>query len=388
MRKIAVITGSRAEYGLLYGLIQNIFEDPALELQLLVTGMHLSPEFGFTVQQIEKDRLPIADKIEMLLSSDSETAIATSMGLGTIGFAKAYEQLQPDILVVLGDRFEIISGVTAAVPFKIPIAHIHGGESTEGAMDELFRHAITKMSHLHFTSTKEYRRRVIQLGELPNRVFNVGALGIENIRRMKLLSKEILESEIDFELKDQCILVTFHPVTLEKDTVGEQFQIILDVIDTFDDLRVIFTKTNADPYGRIINKKIDDYVANNREKALGFSSMGQLRYLSTMQYINAVVGNSSSGIIEAPCFNVPTVNVGDRQKGRVRAESVIDCSPDKDSFMSALVKALSIEFKIKIQETINPYEKANTAHTIIGILKKVDLQNIIKKQFYDNNSVT
>jgi GDP/UDP-N,N'-diacetylbacillosamine 2-epimerase (hydrolysing) len=255
-------------------------------------------------------------------------------------------------------------------------------------MDELFRHAITKMSHLHFTSTKEYRRRVIQLGELPNRVFNVGALGIENIRRMKLLSKEILESEIDFELKDQCILVTFHPVTLEKDTVGEQFQIILDVIDTFDDLRVIFTKTNADPYGRIINKKIDDYVANNREKALGFSSMGQLRYLSTMQYINAVVGNSSSGIIEAPCFNVPTVNVGDRQKGRVRAESVIDCSPDKDSFMSALVKALSIEFKIKIQETINPYEKANTAHTIIGILKKVDLQNIIKKQFYDNNSVT
>jgi len=387
MRKIAVITGSRAEYDLLCRLIQNILEDPALELQLVVTGMHLSSEFGLTVQQIEKDGFPIAEKIEMLLSSDTEGAIATSMGLGTIGFAKAYEQLQPDIAVVLGDRFEIIAAVIAAVPFRIPIAHIHGGESTEGAMDELFRHAITKMSHLHFTSTEQYRKRVLQLGESPDNTYNVGALGVENIRKMKLLTKDVLEGEIGFKLKAQCVLVSFHPVTLEMDAAGEQFQIVLDAIDTFDNLRSIFTKTNSDTHGRIINKKIDDYVAANREKAMAFTSMGQLTYLSTMQYVNAVMGNSSSGIIETPSFNVPTVNIGDRQKGRIRADSVIDCKPDKDSIISALTKAFSTEFNKRIKNTINPYEKQNTAFTIKETLKKCELKNIIKKKFYDIGTI-
>lgn len=383
MRKICLITGSRAEYGLLYWLIKEIQDDSDLELQLIATGMHLSPEFGLTYRQIEKDGFKIDKKIEMLLSSDTPIGISKSMGLGMIGFAEAYSEVHSDIIVSLGDRFETFCAATAACVARIPIAHIQGGETTQGAIDEAFRHSITKISHLHFTSTKEYRKRVIQLGESPNRVFNVGALGIENIRRLPLLSLEDLEKEIRFTLGQQCVLVTYHPVTLEQATAQEQFQNLLNTIDTIDGLHVIFTKANADTEGRIINRMIDEYVTKKKDNSIAFTSMGQLRYLSTIKHVDAVVGNSSSGIIEAPSFKVPTVNIGDRQKGRIQARSIIDCPPIKDAISQALKQALSPEFRQSIQNIQNPYEKENTAKDIKEIIKHFDLRNILKKEFYD-----
>ncbi|HJL78903.1 MAG TPA: UDP-N-acetylglucosamine 2-epimerase [Candidatus Marinimicrobia bacterium] len=383
-RTICIVTGSRAEYGLLYWLIKEIQEDSDFELQIIGTGMHLSPEFGLTYRQIEDDGFKIDKKIEMLLSSDTPVGISKSMGLGIIGFAEAYEELNPDIVVLLGDRFEIYSAVAAAMIARIPIAHLHGGETTEGAFDEAIRHSITKMSHLHFTSTEEYRKRVIQLGENPERVFNVGAIGIENIQKLPLLSQEDLESEIGFSLGQQCLLVTYHPVTLEQATAQMQFQNLLNAIDTIDGLHVIFTKSNADTEGRIINRMIDEYVSTKKKSsAISFTSMGQLRYLNAMKHVDAVVGNSSSGIVEAPSFKTPTVNIGDRQKGRIQSRSVINCSPTKDAIIQALKQAFSPEFGQGIQEMTNPYGKENTARNIKEIIKYFDLTNILKKEFYD-----
>jgi GDP/UDP-N,N'-diacetylbacillosamine 2-epimerase (hydrolysing) len=305
-RKICVVTGTRAEYGLLYWLMKEIESNKDLELQLIITGMHLSPEFGLTYKEIEKE-FKIDKKIEMLLSSDTPVGISKSMGLAQISFAEAYDELKPDIVVVLGDRYEIFSAVSAALVSRIPIAHIHGGEITEGAIDEAFRHSITKMSHIHFTATEEYRKRVIQLGENPDRVYNVGAMGIENIRRIKLLSKEEFEKSINFKLNEKNILVTFHPVTLENNTAENQFSELLEAIDKLKNTNIIFTKANSDTDGRIINKMIDEYVLKNRHKAIAFTSLGQLRYLSAMQYVDAVVGNSSSGIVEDPSFKIGTV---------------------------------------------------------------------------------
>ena len=283
-----------------------------------------------------------------------------------------------------GDRFETFCAAAAACISLIPIAHIHGGETTQGAVDEAFRHSITKMSHLHFTSTEEYRKRVIQLGESPDRVFNVGALGIENIRKLPLLSRKDLEKEIGFSLGQQCILVTYHPVTLEQATAQIQFQNLLNAIDTIDGLHIIFTKANADTEGRIINQMIDEYVTRKKKNAAtSFTSMGQIRYLSAMKHVDAVVGNSSSGIVEAPSFKAPTVNIGDRQKGRVQTRSVINCSPTKDVIIQALKQVLSPEFKQSIQDMTNPYEKEKTAKNIKEIIKHFDLINILKKEFYD-----
>ena len=383
MRRICVFTGTRAEYGLLKPLLEEIREDSDLELRIVASCMHLSPEFGLTHTIIENDGFIVDEKIENLLSSDTPTGICKSMGLGLISYAEALERIKPDLNVILGDRFEAFAFAAAAMVCRIPIAHLHGGEATYGLIDEPIRHSITKMSHLHFTSTKEYRRRVIQLGETPDKVFFVGALGIENIRKMKLLPKDELEREIGFKLADNCILVTFHPVTLENETAGEQFQNLLDAIDEFDGLRVIFTKTNSDTDGRIINRKIDDYVERNQKRAIAFKSMGQLKYLSAINHAIAVVGNSSSGIIEAPSLQKPTVNIGDRQKGRVKTSSIINCKSNKGSITDALHKAFSSEFKIKVVESINPYEKKNTAKTIKNIIKKVKLDNILKKNFYD-----
>jgi len=363
--------------------MREIRGDADLELQIIVTGMHLSPEFGLTYKQIEKDEFKINRKVEMLLSSDTPVGISKSMGLGMIGFAEVYEELNPDILVLLGDRFELLSAASAAMIARIPIAHLHGGETTQGAVDEAFRHSITKMSHLHFTSTEEYRKRVIQLGESPDSVFNVGALGIENIRRLPLLSREDLEKEIGFSLGQQCLLVTYHPVTLEQATAQMQFENLLNAIDTINGLRVIFTKANADTEGRIINQIIDEYVTKKKNKAVSFTSMGQLRYLSAMKHVDAVVGNSSSGIIEASSFKNPTVNIGDRQKGRIQSKSVINCSPTKGAIIQALKQAFSPEFRQSIQEMTNPYGKENTARNIKEIIKYFNLTNIIKKEFYD-----
>ncbi|MCG3679274.1 UDP-N-acetylglucosamine 2-epimerase [Aliarcobacter butzleri] len=382
MKKICVVTGTRAEYGLLYWLMKEIEADKEFQLQLIVTGMHLSPEFGLTYKEIEKE-FKINKKIEMLLSSDTSIGISKSMGLAQISFAEVYEELKPDIVVVLGDRYEIFSATSAAMIAKIPIAHLHGGETTEGAFDESIRHSITKMSHLHFTATEEYRNRVIQLGEHPSRVFNVGGMGIENIKRLKLLTKEEFENSIDFKLNKKNILVTFHPVTLENSTAQEQFQELLEVIDELEDTNIIFTKANSDTDGRIINQMIDDYVARNFHKSVRFTSLGQLRYLSALQYVDAMVGNSSSGLLEAPSFKIGTINIGDRQKGRIKADSVIDCSVNKTDIEKAFERLYSKEFQNSLINVKNPYGDGCASNIIIEEIKKVDLQNILKKSFYD-----
>lgn len=382
MKKICIVTGTRAEYGLLYWLMKEIESDKDLELQLIVTGMHLSSEFGLTYKEIEKE-FKIDKKIEMLLSSDTSIGISKSMGLAQISFAEAYEELKPDIVIVLGDRYEIFSATSAAMIAKIPIAHLHGGETTEGAFDESIRHSITKMSHLHFTATEEYKNRVIQLGEHPSRVFNVGGMGIENIKRLKFLSKEEFEKSIDFKLNKKNILVTFHPVTLENSTAKEQFQELLDAIDELEDTNIIFTKANSDTDGRVINQMIDEYVSKNFHKSIGFASLGQLRYLSALQYVDVVVGNSSSGLLEAPSFKIGTINIGDRQKGRIKAESVIDCLPNKKSIEEAFDKLYSIEFQSILLNIQNPYGDGCASQKIIKNIKKVNLQNILKKSFYE-----
>lgn len=381
-RKICVVTGTRAEYGLLYWLMQEIKQDNDLELQLVVTGMHLSPEFGLTYKEIVKD-FKIDKKIEMLLSSDTAVGISKSMGLAQISFAEAFDELQPDILLLLGDRYEILSAASSAMVAKIPIAHLHGGETTEGAFDEAIRHSITKMSHLHFTATEEYKNRVIQLGEQPNRVFNVGGVGIENIQRLSLLSKDEFEKSIDFTLNKKNILVTFHPVTLEHTSVAKQFQNLLNTIDGLNNTHILFTKANSDTNGRVINSMIDNYVQNNSDKAIGFTSLGQLRYLSAMQYVDCVVGNSSSGLIEAPSFKIGTLNIGDRQKGRVMAQSVISCLPIQADIEAAFNKLYSPEFTKILSNVNNPYDNGNTSKKIKKIIKNTNLDGILKKSFYD-----
>lgn len=381
-RKICVVTGTRADYGLLYWLMKEIDLDSELKLQIIATGMHLSPEFGLTYKEIEKD-FKIDKKIEMLLSSDTSIGISKSMGLAQISFVEAYEELKPDIIVILGDRYEIFSAASAAMIARIPIAHLHGGETTEGAFDESIRHSITKMSHLHFTATQEYKNRVIQLGEHPSKVFNVGGMGIENIKRLKLLNKEEFEKSIEFKLNKKNILVTFHPVTLENSTAKEQFQELLDAIDELEDTNIIFTKANSDTNGRIINQMIDEYVAKNYHKSIGFISLGQQRYLSALQYVDAVVGNSSSGLLEAPSFKIGTINIGDRQKGRIKAKSVINSEVNKTSILKSFSKLYSKAFQDLIEESKNPYGDGIASRKIIEIIKNEDLKNILKKSFYD-----
>jgi GDP/UDP-N,N'-diacetylbacillosamine 2-epimerase (hydrolysing) len=382
-RKVCVVTGTRAEYGLLYWLMKEIQADADLQLQIITTGMHLSPEFGLTYRQIEKDGFKIDKKIEMLLSSDTSVGISKSMGLGMIGFAEVYADLKPDIIVLLGDRFEIFSAASAAMIARIPIAHLHGGETTEGAFDEAIRHSITKMSHLHFTAAEEYRRRVVQLGESPDRVFNVGGLGIDNIKKLKLLNREEFEGSINFKLGPKNLLVTFHPVTLERATAGDQFQNILNALDELQDTKFIFTKPNADTEGRIIVKMIDDYVSRNSHKAVAFVSLGQLLYLSALRFVDACVGNSSSGLAEAPTFTIGTINIGDRQRGRIKAGSVIDCEPNKEPILYAIKKLYSKDFQEKLKNVKNPYGEGGATEKIKNILKEVDLTDILKKRFYD-----
>ena len=382
MRKICVITGTRAEYGLLYYLMSAIESDPEMELQIIATGMHLSPEFGLTYKEIEKD-FTITKKIEMLLSSDTPVGISKSMGLAQISFAESFEELKPDIVVVLGDRFEIFSAASAAMISRIPLIHLHGGETTEGAFDESIRHSITKMSHLHFTATEEYRNRVIQLGEHPSRVFNVGGMGIDAIQRITLLNKAELEKSINFTFGKKNLLVTFHPVTLESHTASEQFQQLLDALDTLEDTHIIFTKANSDTDGRIINTMIDTYVSKNTHKAIAFASMGQLRYLSALQFVDAVVGNSSSGLLEAPSFKIGTINIGDRQRGRLKAASVIDSSPNQKDIHESLIRLYSSEFKHQLTAVTNPYGEGGAVEKIVHILKDVELNNLLKKSFYD-----
>lgn len=387
MKKICIVTGTRAEYGLLKPIIEKVNRADDMELQLVVTGMHLSTEFGLTYREIEKDGYPIRAKIEMLIGSDTAVGITKSMGIALIGFADYFENNRPDIVLIIGDRYEMLVAVSAAMIARIPIAHIGGGELTEGAVDEAIRHSITKMSHLHFAAIEEYRNRVIQLGEQPETVYNVGALGVENARAVKLLDKSSLEKELDFRFADKTIMLTFHPVTLETMTAQKQFSNILKVIDNHNDLSVIFTKANSDTDGRIINRMIDDYTAINSSRCRVYTSLGQVRYLSALQFCTAMVGNSSSGIIEAPSFGIPTVNIGDRQKGRISAESVISCGNSVSEIENALQKALSFEFRDKPDRFVNPYEKDGTSDMIVRIIRDTLEKGIdIKKAFYDIKS--
>lgn len=383
MRKIAVITGSRAEYGLLYWIIKNIHEESKLELQLIVTGMHLSPEFGLTVKEIENDGFAIADKVDMLLSSDTETAISTSMGLGMIGFAKVYERLKPDILVALGDRFEILSAVAASVPFRLPVAHIHGGESTEGAIDEQFRHAVTKMSHIHFTAAERYRNRVIQMGEKSDNVFCFGAPGLDNVYKLNLYNKRKIYQELGMPSHKKAGVVTYHPVSLEKDASESQMFELLRALQDIKNIYWVFTLPNADTGGRIIIKMINDFVANYADKAKIFPSLGRLRYLSLLKHVDLMVGNSSSGLIEAPSFYLPVVNIGNRQSGRVCGQNLIDVPECKKEFIiNAIKKALSPEFRNSLKGMKNPYGEGNASKKIVETLKTIKLdEKLIKKRF-------
>ena len=354
-----------------------------MQLQILVTGAHLSPEFGLTYTEIENDGFKIDKKVEMLLSADTSGSVVKSMGLGMIGFSEALQELKPDLLVILGDRYEMLSLASASLIFKIPIVHIHGGELTEGAYDDAIRHAITKMSHLHFASTEEYRNRIIQLGENPKFVYNVGAIGLDSVKNLPLLNKDDLEKDLEFQFKKYNYQVTFHPSTLDEELPEKHFQILLNSIDRQEDSFFIFTKANADTGGRIINKMIDDYVSKNKHKSKAYTSLGNLRFLSFVKFCTAVVGNSSSGILETPSLKTATINIGDRQKGRLQAESIINTTVSEVEILKAFDLVKSLDFRNKINISVSPYGSGQATEHIMQVLRSVDLTDFKTKQFYD-----
>ena len=383
LKNICVITGTRAEYGLLYWLMKGIQKNPNLELQIIATGMHLSPEFGLTYKEIEKDGFTINYKVEMLLSSDTPSSISKSTGLGLIGMSDAYSVLQPDMVILLGDRYELLAASTAALISRIPIGHIHGGETTEGAFDEAIRHSITKMAWWHFVACEEYKKRVIQLGEDPKRVYIVGGMGVDAIKKTKLLNKINLEKAIDFKFGKKNILVTFHPVTLEKETSKKQFKELLVCLDELNDTNIIFTLSNSDTNGRIINSMIHNFVNNHSSNTKYYASMGHLNYLSTLQFIDGIVGNSSSGLLEAPTFKIGTINIGDRQEGRIKAKSIIDCEPKKNSIKKAIQKLYSPDFQKNLLTVKNLYGNGHASDKIVDILSSEKLPDQIKKHFFN-----
>ncbi|MCL2717262.1 MAG: UDP-N-acetylglucosamine 2-epimerase [Lachnospiraceae bacterium] len=384
MMKICILTATRAEYGLLKPLILALKNEADFAVFVVVTGMHLSPEYGLTYQEIEEDGLEIAEKIPLKMDSDTAEGISQTMASALSSFGTYFMNHKPDMLIVLGDRHETIAVCLAAVNARIPIAHLYGGETTEGAVDEAYRHAITKMSYLHFTSTEAYRNRVIQLGESPGRVFTVGALGIENILSVPLMPFPELEKSLSFQLGEIYAVVTFHPVTLEESTAEEQIGELLKAIESFPEMRFIFTKANADADSKIINQKIDQFVPG-RSNCFVTTSLGMRRYLSAVKYSAVVIGNSSSGLIEVPSLGTPTVNIGDRQKGRLQADSIINCPPDADEIILAIKKSLTDEFRKKAKTTVNPYGNGDTAKKIVSVIKEymaLGKMNL-KKKFYD-----
>ncbi|MBN7818876.1 UDP-N-acetylglucosamine 2-epimerase (hydrolyzing) [Bowmanella sp. Y57] len=384
MRRIAVFTGTRAEYGLLQWVIRGLHEHHEAQLQLIVGGMHLSPEFGYTAALIEQDGFPITEKIEFLLSSDTPVGIAKSMGLATISGAEAFERHKPDLLVLLGDRFEALAMAQAAMVARIPIAHIHGGERTEGLIDEAIRHSITKMSHLHFTSTEEYRTRVIQLGEHPERVFHVGAPGLDSIRRLNPIPLKVLSKIVGINLTDSpYFVVTYHPETLSPDGAIEQFRALLSVLSATQSHKLVITYPNADTHGRSLIALLNEFKHKNKDTVAVVKSVGQQNYLSLLKYCDAVIGNSSSGILEAPSFHVPTINIGSRQRGRITDDTVIHCDEDEDSIHAAVRKALSKDFKEKCTTSKSVYGDGLASERILETLMNTELKEIIRKHFYD-----
>jgi len=383
MKKICVVTGSRAEYGLLYNLMKKLNKDKNIKLQIIVTCMHLLPKFGLTYKEIIKDGFKINWKVKMPISSSKPINVTKATGLGMLGFAKAFAKLKPDIVIVLGDRFEILSASFAALSEKIPIAHIHGGESTTGAIDEAIRHSVSKMSTWHFVTTKKYGKRIMQLGENPNRIYLVGSLGVDRIKSMKLYSKDILEKKINFKLGEKNILVTYHPVTLNNNSEKKDINAIIQSLQKIKKAKIIFTLPNADSGSEVILKAIKNFVKKNKKRSIAFKSMGDKLYLSAMKNSDLVLGNSSSGIIEAPSFKIPTINVGDRQNGRIKADSIIDCDAKYSSIKQSIKKAFSKKFHKKTKKVKNPYELKNTSGKIFNTLKKLKTYNVLKKDFYD-----
>jgi GDP/UDP-N,N'-diacetylbacillosamine 2-epimerase (hydrolysing) len=382
MRKICVVTGSRAEYGLLRWVLEGIKNNPELELQLVVTGMHLSPKFGETYQEIEEDGFEIDHRIPILTDQDTPTAISEAIGRGTAGFAHAFELLQPDLVVVLGDRFEIFSAATAALIACIPLAHIHGGEVTQGAIDDSIRHSITKMSHIHFVANETYRRRVLQLGENPELVFDVGGLGVDCISKTDFLSKERLEEDLEFQFQEKNLMVTFHPVTLEARDVSTQFSDLLKSLDKYPEFGLIFTHPNADAGNIAISDMIRDFVATHPNSKV-FNSLGSIRYLSCLSYVDGIIGNSSSGLLEAPSFKIGTINIGSRQKGRILSNSVIECDPVEQEISLAIQTLLSEDFQESLQLAVNPYGQPGASDRIVRILHEIELGTVINKVFND-----
>lgn len=383
MRKVCFFTGTRAEYGIMSRLMRKVADSSECELQIIATNMHLSPEFGLTYKEIEGDGFHINKKVEMLLSSNTANGIVKSMGLADIGFADALDEIKPDLAVILGDRYEMLCAAQSCLIYKVPVAHLYGGEISEGAYDDAIRHAITKLSHLHFTSTEEYRQHVIQMGEAPERVFYVGGLGIDNIRNEAIMSLEELEESIKFRLGDKYLVVTYHPVTLGNSSAAEQSDALLTALDTINgEYNLLFTLPNSDTDGRVIISKIKQYVAMHPNNTIAVTSLGKKRYYSALKYACAVIGNSSSGLGEAPSFHIPTLNIGDRQKGRTRGQSVYDVSAGTNDIIEGLRTVLSDQFKKTAQMAPNPYEKEGTLEAIFNVICNYPLDNLINKKFY------
>ncbi len=382
-RKICLVTGSRPDYGLLRELMDELLSLDTVQLQLLVTGSHLSQAHGLTIDAIRNDGYVVDWTVDMLFASDTPVAITKSLGMGLIGFADAFKVLEPDLVVVLGDRYEIWAAASACLIQRLPLVHIHGGEVTAGAFDEAIRHSITKIAHYHFTSTERYRQRVIQLGENPDRVFNVGSLGIDTIKRLELLPREALEKELDFQFGQRNLLVTFHPVTLDEQSGVEQFSELLRGLDAFPETHVIFTEANADSMGNQLNRMIADYRRAHPKRTVSFKYMGQLRYLSAMRIVDAVVGNSSSGVIEAPVLGTPTINVGERQSGRIKADSVIDCQPQCEAIVDALNTVFLGNRPLTADSESLPFGNGGAAAKMGRLLSELPLENILMKQFHD-----
>ncbi len=382
-RKICVVTGSRAEYGLLKGVIRAIADHPVLELRLVVTGAHLSPDFGLSYREIQADGFRIDHKVELPLGSDAPAAIARATGVAMTGFADVLGALKPDIVLLLGDRYEILAAATACLLSGIPIAHIHGGEVTEGAIDDAMRHAMTKMAALHFVAAEPYRDRVIRMGEAPDHVFMVGGLGVDAIKAAKLASRADIEKELRFTFGPRNLLVTFHPATAEKQDAGRQCDELLAALDANPEPRLLFTLANADAGGRAVNARIQDFVTNHPGRAAAFASLGSRLYLSCLDQVDGVVGNSSSGLLEAPSFHIGTVNIGDRQKGRLKAASIIDCPPERAAIGAAVTRLYDPAFRQGLNSVENPYGDGGATARIVKVLEAFPLPNLRKKAFYD-----
>ncbi len=389
MKEICVLTATRAEYGLLKNMIQGLLQEREFSTNVIATGMHLEKEFGETYKEIEEDGIPIKAKIPILAKGDGVVAVSESMAAAIWKFAHFFAENPQDMLIVLGDRYETLAVCIAAMNAHIPIAHIHGGEITEGAIDDAIRHCITKMSYLHFTSTEDYRRRVIQLGENPDRVFCVGAPGVDNILHQKLWDRKELEASLDFSLDGKYCLVTFHPVTLEENTALQQLDELLQAMEEMPQFRYIVTKANADAGGRMVNERLERFAKGFNGGIYLTESLGMVRYLSTMKYCSMVIGNSSSGILEAPVMHVPTVNIGDRQKGRIQACSVLNCEPDCEAIKEAMCTADSEEFREQIRKQELPYGDGHASERIVAKIREFALEKNIelKKKFYDIKSV-